>query len=51
MVVEDDLTLGGRHTMQYAGHVPQMCTLESYIITLTNVNPINLIKIKYIKNS
>ena len=36
MVREDDLALGGGHTMQY--------TLETYIILLTNVTPVNLIK-------
>lgn len=32
MVIEDDLTLGGEHTLQYIEHVPQKCTLKTYII-------------------
>ena len=43
MVMEDDLTLGGEHTVQYTDHVSQKCTLE---IILTNVTPINLINLK-----
>ena len=43
MVMEDDLTLGGGHTMQYTDHVSQKCALELYIILLTNITPINLI--------
>ena len=43
MVTEDDLTLGGGHTMQYTDHVSQNYTTETYIILLTNVTPINLI--------
>ena len=45
MVTEDDLTLGGGYTMQYTAHVLWKCTLETYIILLTNVTSINLIKI------
>ena len=37
-----DLTLRGEHTMQYTDVVLQNYTLESYIILLTNVIPINL---------
>ena len=37
MVMEDDLTLGGEHTMQYTDHVSYKCTLETCIILLTNV--------------
>ena len=36
MVMEDDLTLVGEHTMQYK--------LETYMILLTDVSPINLTK-------
>ena len=36
MVSEDDLTLGGGHTVQYIDHISQKCTLETYIILLTN---------------
>ena len=44
MAISDDLTLGGGHTVQYTGHVSQKCTLETYIILLTNVTPINLME-------
>ena len=40
MVTEDDVTLGAGHTIQYADHVSQKCTLETYIILLTHVTPI-----------
>ena len=43
MVTEDDVTLGAGHTIQYADHVSQKCTLETYIILLTHVTPLNLI--------
>ena len=44
MLTEEDLTLGGGHTMQYRHYVSQQkCILETYIILLTNVAPINLI--------
>ena len=46
MVTENDLALGGGHTMQYTDHVTQKCTLETYIILLNNVTPINLIQNK-----
>ena len=42
MVMEDDLTLGGGHTMQYTDHVSYKCMLETYIFVLINVTPINL---------
>ena len=42
LVTEDDWTLGVGHTMQYTGHVSQKCTLETYMILLTNVIPIHL---------
>ena len=32
------------HTVQYTGDVSLNCTLETYIISLTNDTPINLIK-------
>ena len=35
--------LGGGHTMQHTNDVSLNCPLETYIILLTNVNPINLI--------
>ena len=42
MVMGDGLTLGGGHTMQHTDLVSQKCTLETYMILLTTVNPINL---------
>ena len=48
MVTEGDLTLGGEHTMQFTDDVSQNCTFETYIILLTDVTPINLIK--FLKN-
>ena len=33
MVTEDDLTLGGGHTMRYTGHVSEKCTSEPCMIT------------------
>ena len=44
MVTEDDLTLGGGHTMQYIDHVSWKCTPETYVILLTSVTQINVIK-------
>ena len=44
MKVETDLTLCDGHTMQYTDDIPYNCTLETYIILLTIVTPINLIK-------
>lgn len=45
------------HTMQYTEYVSKTCTLETYIISLTKGNPINLIKMfqgiklqKYFRN-
>ena len=43
-MVTEDLTLGSGHTMQYTDNSLQNCTLETYIILLTIVTPINLIK-------
>ena len=34
------------HTVQYIDDALQNCTPETYIILLTNVTPINLIKLK-----
>lgn len=48
MVTENDLTLGGRHTMQCTYDVSQNCPLETYITLLNNVTPINVIKGKYV---
>ena len=46
MVMEEDLTGGGEHTVQYAGDAFQNCTPETYIIVLINVTPINSIQFK-----
>ena len=46
MVMEGGLTLGGKHTVQYTAYVLQNFTTETYVILLTNVTPINSIKIK-----
>ena len=35
--------LGGGHTMRYTDHVLWTCTLETCILLLTNVTPIDLI--------
>ena len=43
MVMEDDLTLGGGHTVQYTDDVSQNYTLETCIISSTNVTPTNLL--------
>ena len=43
MVMEGDLILGGKYSMQYTDDVLQNCTLETYIILLANVTPINII--------
>ena len=44
MVMEEDLSLGSKHTVQYTDHVLQNLTLETYIILLANVTLINCIK-------
>ena len=44
MIMEGDLPLGGEHTIQYTDDVLENCALETYIIVLTNVTPINSIK-------
>ena len=44
-VWEGDLTLGGEHTTHCTAHVSQNCTLETYVVLLTKVTPMNLIKI------
>ena len=45
MEIEEGLTLGGEHTMQYTEDVLQNCIFETYIILLTKVTLRNLIKI------
>ena len=42
-MVTKDLILGGGHTMQYSDDISEKCTLETYIVLVTNVNSINLI--------
>ena len=46
MVMEGDLTWGGEHTIQCIDDVLQHCTPKTYIILVTNVNPINSLKIE-----
>ena len=46
IVMEDDLSLDGGHTVRYTDHVSQKCTLETYMTLGTNDTPINLIKNK-----
>ena len=41
-----DLTLGGEHMMQYSDDELWNCTLETCMVLLTNVTPINLIRKK-----
>ena len=41
-----DLYWGGEHTVQYTNDVLWNPTPETYVILLTNVTAINLIKIK-----
>ena len=41
--MEGDLTWGGEHTTQCKDDVLWNFTLETYIILLTNVTPINVI--------
>ena len=42
--MEGDLTWGSEHTIQYTDDVLNNCTLETYVILLSNVTPINSIK-------
>ena len=37
--------MGDKHTIQYTGDVLNNCTPGTYIILLSNVTPINFIKI------
>lgn len=45
MVMERGWALGGEHAMRYVDDVLEGCTLETYILLLTNGTPINSIKI------
>ena len=38
-----DMTLGGEHTMHCTVGISENCTLETYIILLTNVTTMNFI--------
>ena len=49
MGMEDDVTLGGGHTMQCTDNVSWIHILETYIILLTNVTLTNLIKCEKLK--
>ena len=44
--MEGDLTWGSEHTIHYTDDVLQNRTPETYIISLTDVTPINSIKKK-----
>ena len=44
MFTDGDQTSGAKHTMEYTEDVSLNCILETYIMLLTNVTPINLIK-------
>ena len=43
MVMEDGLILGGGNTVKCTDILSEKYTLKTYMILLTNVNPINLI--------
>ena len=43
-----NLTWAGEHTTYYVDDILSNCTPETYIILLTNVTPMNSIKIKNI---
>lgn len=44
MLMEEDLPLGGGHTMKYRDDVSYNCTLEMCIILLVSATPIHVIK-------
>lgn len=48
MVMKEELTLDVNTQMQYIDDILYKCTLQTYIVVLTNVFPINLIKKKII---
>lgn len=43
MLMEDDLTQGGKYTVQYTDQVLQNCVLQTYIILLTKVIPVYVV--------
>lgn len=45
-MTEGNLTLGGEHTMYYIYDVLLNCVLEAYLILLTKVAPVILMKTK-----
>ena len=45
MVMEEDLTWNGEHTIQHTDDILYNCTTEACIILLTNVTPIKEINI------
>ena len=40
MVMEDDLTVGGGHTVKYTDHVSEKCTPETLLTDATEINSI-----------
>ena len=46
MVIEGELTLGSKHTMQHVDKILWSCTIKTNILLLANVSPINLTKNK-----
>ena len=44
MVTENDLALGGGHTVQHTDPVSQKCALGTYAALLSSLAPIHLIK-------
>ena len=47
--VERNLSLGGEHTTHHTDAVLKNCTPEDYLMLLTKVTPIQIIKIKKIQ--
>ena len=44
--MDGDLILAGEHTIQYTDGVLENCTLKTHIMLVTNIIPINSVKIK-----
>ena len=40
-MMEEDLISGDKHTVRYSDDLSLNCTLETYIIVLTSIIPIN----------
>ena len=49
--MEEDLTWDGKYTTQYSDDVLQNCVLETCILLLTSVTPINSVKNENVKNN